>query len=107
VARDIAAAVSRAGTATVAGRFQRHVSPRQEPLRGSRSGAVGVRRAPIRSSTWAGRPTRWSSRRTATSSRRWRACSRRWSARVAWWPARSKSRTCSIYVRARAGMRSA
>lgn len=38
MARDIAAAVSRAGTATVAGRFQRHVSPRQEPLRGSRSG---------------------------------------------------------------------
>jgi RES domain-containing protein len=38
VARDIAAAVSREGTATVAGRFQRHVSPRQEPLRGSRSG---------------------------------------------------------------------
>jgi len=38
VARDIAAAVSRAGTATVAGRFQRHVSLRQEPLRGSRSG---------------------------------------------------------------------
>jgi RES domain-containing protein len=38
VARDIAAAVSRAGTATVAGRFQRHVSPRQEPLRGSRAG---------------------------------------------------------------------
>jgi RES domain-containing protein len=38
VSRDIAAAVSRAGTATVAGRFQRHVSPRQEPLRGSRSG---------------------------------------------------------------------
>lgn len=36
--RDIAAAVSRAGTATVAGRFQRHVSPRQEPLRGSRAG---------------------------------------------------------------------
>jgi len=38
VTRDIAAAVSRAGTATVAGRFQRHVSPRQEPLRGSRAG---------------------------------------------------------------------
>lgn len=38
MARDIAAAVSRAGTATVAGRFQRHVSPRQEPLRGSHSG---------------------------------------------------------------------
>jgi RES domain-containing protein len=38
VARDIAAAVSRAGTATVAGQFQRHVSPRQEPLRGSRAG---------------------------------------------------------------------
>jgi len=38
VARDIAAAVSRAGTATVAGRFHRHVSPRQERLRGSRSG---------------------------------------------------------------------
>jgi len=38
VARDIAAAVSRADTATVAGRFQRHVSPRQEPLRGSRAG---------------------------------------------------------------------
>jgi RES domain-containing protein len=38
VARDIAAAVSRAGTATVAGRFQRHISPRQEPLRGSRAG---------------------------------------------------------------------
>lgn len=36
--RDIAAAVSRAGAATVAGRFQRHVSPRQEPLRGSRAG---------------------------------------------------------------------
>jgi RES domain-containing protein len=38
VARDIAAAVSRAGTAKVAGQFQRHVSPRQEPLRGSRAG---------------------------------------------------------------------
>lgn len=38
MARDIAAAVSRAGTATVAGRFQRHVSPRQEALRGSRAG---------------------------------------------------------------------
>lgn len=38
MARDIAAAVSRAGTATVAGRFQRHVSPRQEPLLGSRAG---------------------------------------------------------------------
>jgi RES domain-containing protein len=38
VARDIAAAVSRAGTATVVGRFQRHVSPRQELLRGSRAG---------------------------------------------------------------------
>ncbi len=38
MARDIAAAVSRAGTATVAGHFQRHVSPRQEPLRGSRAG---------------------------------------------------------------------
>ncbi len=38
MARDIAAAVSRAATATVAGRFQRHVSARQEPLRGSRAG---------------------------------------------------------------------
>lgn len=38
MARDIAAAVSRGGTATVRGRFQRHVSPRQEPLRGSRAG---------------------------------------------------------------------
>lgn len=38
MARDIVAAVSRAGTATVAGRFQRHVSPRQEPLLGSRAG---------------------------------------------------------------------
>lgn len=38
MARDIAVAVSRASTATVAGRFQRHVSPRQEPLRGSRAG---------------------------------------------------------------------
>ena len=38
MASDIAAAVSRAGTATVAGRFQRHVSPRQEPLSGSRAG---------------------------------------------------------------------
>ena len=38
MARDIAAAVSRTGTATVAGRFQRHVSPRQELLRGSRAG---------------------------------------------------------------------
>jgi len=38
VARDIAAAMPRAGTATVAGRFQRHVSPRQEPLSGSRAG---------------------------------------------------------------------
>lgn len=38
MARDIAAAVSRAGTATVAGRFQRHASPRQELLRGSRAG---------------------------------------------------------------------
>lgn len=36
--RDIAAAVSRASATTVAGRFQRHVSPRQEPLRGSRAG---------------------------------------------------------------------
>lgn len=36
--RDIAAAVSRTGTTTVAGRFQRHVSPRQEPLCGSRAG---------------------------------------------------------------------
>lgn len=35
---DIARALSSASTATVAGRFQRHVSPRQEPLRGSRSG---------------------------------------------------------------------
>lgn len=38
MARDIAAAVSRASTATVTGRFQRHISPRQEPLRGSRAG---------------------------------------------------------------------
>ncbi len=36
--RDIARALSGASTATIAGRFQRHVSPRQEPLRGSRSG---------------------------------------------------------------------
>ncbi len=35
---DIARALSRASAATVAGRFQRHISPRQEPLRGSRSG---------------------------------------------------------------------
>lgn len=38
MARDIAAAVSRTGTTTVAGHFQRHVSPRQEPLLGSRAG---------------------------------------------------------------------
>jgi RES domain len=38
VARDIAAAVSRAATTTITGRFQRHVSLRQESLRGSRSG---------------------------------------------------------------------
>lgn len=36
--RDIAAAVSHLNTATVAGRFQRYVSLRQEPLRGSRAG---------------------------------------------------------------------
>jgi RES domain-containing protein len=38
VKSDIARALSSASTVTVAGRFQRHVSPRQERLRGSRSG---------------------------------------------------------------------